>query len=131
MELYKTTILPVDDRELAKKMFRGILYNQPFVLFVAIGSEKAIEDLVTLADTIAGGGFHETDRRVVWLRDAALAKYVFDGVECEESIPSPLESNVAGFFVNLNDKACDSIQTNELPVRRGRLVIGFIKGSAI
>ena len=58
MELLKTTILPTDDKDLAMRMFRELIFEKPAVLMVVRGIDADAETFVQRADRLAG---EETD----------------------------------------------------------------------
>jgi hypothetical protein len=66
MHLEKTTILPTDDDELARRMFRHEVFEEPVVLVVVHGTDADAETLVQRADRLAGQPFEP--RRVIWAR---------------------------------------------------------------
>jgi hypothetical protein len=130
MELFKTTILPIDDPNLAKQIFTRMVKEQPLVLLVVVGKSDDINDLVQLGDKLAGGNRYDTWRRVVWVRDDNQRENLFEGLDLCEGVSSPQDSDVAAFFIDIDNKVCETIMANDLPATKGRILRGFIIAEA-
>ncbi len=120
----KTIILPADD-SLAKTMFDEIVQKNPFVLLVVIGLNKEAKDLAALGDLMAGGAYHPSWRRVVWIQDPDQLSKLMEGISIKPGIPDPRTSEMYGFFINFYDQVCSVIQKPE-QIQKGPIVQGYI-----
>ena len=66
MDLWKTTILPTDDSALAQRMLRDLIYEEPHVLMVVLGTGDEANTFAERASRNAGA---QTEPWwVVWAR---------------------------------------------------------------
>jgi hypothetical protein len=66
MEFRKTIVLPVNNAEEARRLFRQMVDDEPFVLMVVLGDAPAVEGVVSKAGKFAGAD--DEPRRVIWAR---------------------------------------------------------------
>jgi hypothetical protein len=122
MPLLKTTELSEVDVPYARATFDDLINNQPFVLFVVLGSDAQARELVEKADKVAGGPLDL--RRVVWMRSPTNHQDQISNLESSQL----LTSSTAAFCTNYDDAICDTIEPSDFPIKFIRILKAFAKG---
>ena len=125
MQLFKTLVLPADDAQTSRDRFTDIIRNHAFILMVVKGTGAGVEQVVELADKMAGGALADGWRRVVWAQDPAAVADLISAIAKQPLIPNLNDGNVSAFALSLADEACDAIMTTELPVTKSRLLLAY------
>jgi len=109
MAFRKTTILPTDDRDLARRMFKDLVHEEPHVLLVVLHTGKDAEVFAQRADKMSGK--EGEPRWVVWARnpdDIAVNIAALTGANKLGALP-----RVRGFSLSLSDDVRDVITMDE------------------
>ena len=69
MNLKRTTIIPIDDQELARTIFRSFIDMEMMILMVIIGDTESIRKAIPKADNLATLEYNNMKRWVFWIRD--------------------------------------------------------------
>lgn len=110
MELFKTTILPTDNKELAVRMLRDLIFERPAVLMVVRGRDADAETFVQRADQLA---FDEIDPRwVVWARKPEQIEEVVQELKGPANLLKEIPAS-RGFSLSLADEVKDVIAGSE------------------
>ncbi|MCZ7555850.1 MAG: hypothetical protein M5R41_05550 [Bacteroidia bacterium] len=104
MEFRKTTILPTDDAELAGRMLADLVYEQPYVLFVVLGTGPEAEDLVQRAAKLSGA--ESEPRWVVWIRQPVMLETQIRNFSGAERLPAAL-GHCRAFSMSITDAIRD------------------------
>jgi hypothetical protein len=121
MVLRKTTILPTDDAALAGKMFTELVNEQPYYIFVALGTGVEAETVVQRADNLTG---NPTDPRwVIWARVPQHIKPVVEPLKNSDRIVDKLDT-ARGFSLSLSDEVRDVVEGARVPSLT-RLLLAF------
>lgn len=110
MELLKTTILPTDEKKLALRIFRHLIFEKPHVILVVLGRGPEAETFVQRADRLT---FEEKDPRwVVWARKPEQIEEVVNELNDPDNLLDGLQS-LRGFSLSLTDEVRDVILVSE------------------
>ncbi|MET0404357.1 MAG: hypothetical protein ABW123_18240 [Cystobacter sp.] len=113
MEFRKTTVLPLDDAQEARHLFRQWVHDRPHVLFVVLGSGPHQEALVSKAGMFAGSD--QQPRWVIWARD--LPAIQEDIAQLKESTAGLKQAVLSGqaraFVLSLGDAIHDVVTVSE------------------
>jgi hypothetical protein len=127
MDFNKTKVLPLDPAK-AQEVFRQAIYDEPFVLFVVLGSDAAAETVVSKAGKLAGS---PTDPRwVVWVRrptDVAEQLGALKG--SPEWKASILNGTAQAFTTSFDDEIRDVIGKGEV-IDNTRVFQAFARAEA-
>ena len=124
MELLKTTILPTDDKDLAMRMFRELIFEKPAVLMVVRGRDADAETFVQRADRLAG---EEIDPRwVVWVRKPEQVEEVVQELKRTAELLRKIPTS-RGFSLSLADEVKDVIAGSEPVPSLVRILKAFTK----
>lgn len=107
MPLNKTTILPTDDDELATRILKELIHEEPKVLLLVLGAGKASEQFATRADKLAGA--EKEPRWVVWIRNPDAVQDTLDALSVNGKLEKKLK-NAHGLALSLVDEICDVIE---------------------
>jgi hypothetical protein len=117
--LKKTTILP-EDASVAERLFRDLVHNQPYYLFVVLGATRDAETIVERADSLAG--LDHEPRWVVWARKpqtiAKVVRKLANGAQVN------LQSDQA-FMLSLADEVRDVIPGSDPLPNMTRILLAF------
>jgi len=117
--LKKTTILP-DDPKVAERMFSELVHDQPYYLFVVLGSDEDAETVAQRADSLAG--LQEEPRWVVWARKPRSIAKVVDNLVGGDKV----ELNSAhAFTLSLSDEVRDVMKGDEPVPNLTRILLAF------
>jgi hypothetical protein len=125
MELYKTTILPTDDDDLAKKLFESLVFEQPYCLLVVLGKGPDAEKFVQRASKLTGRQ-HEP-RWVVWAREPNQIKATLADLANSDKIIGQLDT-ARGFCLSLSDEVRDVISKSDSVPNLTRILLAFAEG---
>jgi hypothetical protein len=113
MEFRKTTVLPLDDAQEARHLFRQWVHDRPHVLFVVLGSGPDREALVSKAGMFAGT--EHQPRWVIWARDLSVIQA--DIAQLKEGTTGLKQTVLSGdaraFVLSLGDAIHDVISSSE------------------
>ena len=127
MHLPKTTILPLDDPDLARRLLRQLIEEEPLVLMIVLGADGDAETTVTRADRFAGAA--ENHRRVVWIRDPSPVQGIIDGLaggpELKARIPG-----ARAFTLSFADEVRDVIGADEPVPSQFRIFKAYVRAEA-
>ena len=112
MMLQKTTIIPTDDKELALKLMRQLVFEEAHILLVVLGADEATERAVARADKLTGAPGEP--RWVAWVRNTELVRELLDELKVPASKRAALKNAIA-CSMSLNDKICDVVPRNPEP----------------
>ena len=128
MELLKTTILPTDDKQLAIRMFRQLIFEKPHILMVVLGKGESAETFVQRADRLT---FEENDPRwVVWARKPEqIEDLVKDELQDPENLIKEIQ-DIQGFCLSLTDQIRDAIYKSDPTPSLMRIDKAFTKAEA-
>ena len=110
--LRKTTILPTDDAPLAQKMLRQLIHEEPHVLLIVLGNDKAAELLVERADKMAGAPGEP--RWIAWARDRDGVSKVLNELSMSKALREKA-GNALGLVLSLSDVVRDLIPGPDAP----------------
>ncbi len=113
MNLKRTTIIPIDDEELARSIFKSFIEMEMMILMVIIGDTDTIREAIPKADNLATLEYNNMKRWVFWIRNHSvlqkeLKAYIKDSDadntdEDYENIKclcfSPLSDEVSGIIL--------------------------------
>jgi hypothetical protein len=131
MHLEKTTILPTDDDDLARRMFRHEVFEEPVVLVVVHGTDEAAEKTVQRADRLAGQAFEP--RRVIWARKPKAIWPIVKvlGVKHLGAGQAAKLQTCQAFSISLGDDVCDLVAANEPPPKLLRVFELYASAEAV
>jgi hypothetical protein len=122
MALRKTTILPTDDPVLAQRLFKDLVHEQPYYIFVALGTGSEAETVVQRADNLTG---NPTDPRwVIWARNAQQIRPAIAELKNSDRIVGKL-GTARGFSISLSDEVRDVIDGTEPLPSLTRILLAF------
>ncbi len=122
MALRKTTVLPTDDAALAENMFKEMVHEQPYYIFVALGTGSEAETVVQRADNLTGS---PTDPRwVIWARYPQHIRPAVAALSHSERIVDKLDT-ARGFSISLSDEVRDVIKGTEPVPSLTRILLAF------
>lgn len=127
MTLKKTTILPTDSAAYAARLFRDWVQNEPYVLFVAQGTDSLIEQMVNRADKLAG--VPSDPRWVIWARRPEDIQAVIEELSGPEALKAAIHG-ARGFSVGLGDDVRDVIRADEPEPNMVRILKAFVRAEA-
>lgn len=125
--LYKTTILPESDKELARKMLNERIHDIYGVLFIVIGTEEYSKVTVDRADSLAGDSTEK--RYVVWVRKP---DDVLDILKSLDTSPPAIDwsKSVLSIVTSFSDKVKDVHYSSGKPLDFDEIMDAFIKGES-
>lgn len=127
MDLFKTTILPTDDKRLAILMFRELVFERPQVILVVYGKGGEAETFVQRADRLAGD---VNDLRwVVWARKPEQIQEVVSQLKGSPDLLGSIQT-ARGFSLSLTDEVRDVITSSEPVPDLVRVLEAFTKAEA-
>lgn len=127
MKLDKTILLPLGDTGEARRLLDEAIYKKPWVLFVVLGEDGAAEDLVEMADGLAGVS---TDpRMVIWARRRADVQEVLDGLTGPAKLLKQIPKARA-FTLGLSNAVRDVIGEDEAEVDLVRILETYLNAEA-
>jgi hypothetical protein len=100
MDLWKTTILPSDRQDLARKIFSQLVNDEPHVLMVVLGTGPDAEQLVDRASKNAGA--QEGPIWVVWARKPKHIEELLRGLQGAETLDPDLDT-IRGLTLSFAD----------------------------
>ena len=74
MNLKRTTIIPIDDKELAKSIFDAYIEKEFMILMIILGDTETIRNSLFKADNLATQTYFNMERWVLWIRDYEVLK---------------------------------------------------------
>lgn len=111
----KTTVLPQNEPDEARRLFREAVYDKPEIVFVVLGMSPDRETLVSRAGRLARDEMGI--RWVVWARDVQTVRPIIESMKegpgqggARQKI---LAGNVQAFTVSFHDRICDVIGNGE------------------
>jgi hypothetical protein len=114
MDLRKTKVLPLDNPIEARRLFRELVHDEPFILFVVPGQGPNAEALVSKAGKFAG--LENEPRWVVWAR--RLDDIASEILLLKEATPGMkdqvLGNGAAAFTTSFGDEIRDVIRNDEV-----------------
>jgi|GEM_PF-3395983 len=69
MNFKRTTIIPLDDPELAKQLFDAYLNKEFMILMIILGDTETIREAMPKADNLATKSYFGMERWVFWVRN--------------------------------------------------------------
>ena len=69
MNLKRTTIIPLDDDDLAQSIFDAFLEKEFMILMVVLGDTETIRKALPKADNLASKEYFNMERWVLWIRN--------------------------------------------------------------
>jgi len=127
MDLFKTTILPTDNKVLALRMFRQLVNERPHVLMVVNGRDPEAETFVQRADRLAGT--LQDPRWVVWARKPEQIADEVNGLKGPPAMHSEIADS-RGFSLSLADEIRDVIAKNDPVPDLVRILEAFAKAES-
>jgi len=111
MNLKRTTIVPLDDQELARTLFTSFIDMEMMILMVILGDNETIREAIPKADNLATLEYHGMKRWVFWVRNHAILeaelKEYLDKSDADDDMAyedikclcfSPISDEVAGII---------------------------------
>jgi hypothetical protein len=123
--LVKTIDLPPGDAATARRLFREVVHDEPFVLLVVLGDDASAGQLVERADKVAGAP--DDLRHVVWMRNPKNHSKQITDLVSSDLLDG---KDVLAFCTNNDDIVCDVIERSEAPVKFRRIISAFIAGES-
>ncbi|WP_338870132.1 hypothetical protein [Myxococcus stipitatus] len=129
MEFRKTTVLPLDDAQEARKLLRKLIDDEPYVLFVVLGEGPSREQLVSKAGKFAG---LDSDLKwVVWARSLEHVRPELEKLKGDIQFKNKvLTSGTQAFVLSFADELRDVIEQNET-ANNVRVVRAYLNGQKI
>ena len=124
MDFRKTTILPSDEKDLARRMFNELVNEQPHVLMVVLGKGPDTETFVQRAAKLSGA--EGEPRWVVWARKPDQISDLIQALQGSDKLGQDL-SLVRGFSSSLTDSVRDVIPTSEPVPNLTRILLAYIR----
>ena len=124
MELLKTTILPTDDKKLALRIFRHLIFEKPHVILVVLGRGKEAEIFVDHAYRLAADA--NSPRWVVWARKPEQIEEVVNQLQGPQELLDTIKTS-RGFSLALTDEVRDFIKDTESVPDLVRVLKAFAK----
>lgn len=127
MELHKTTILPTDDADLAKRLFDRLIFEEPHFLLVVLGVGPDAETFAQRADRLAGAPGEP--RRVVWARQPADIVASVRRLRGADALVGQL-GTARGFALSIDEEVRDVIPANEAVPSLSRIMLAWSRAEA-
>jgi K+-sensing histidine kinase KdpD len=121
--LERTTILPTDDKNLARAMFRELVHEQAKVLLVVLGTGKEAEATVQRADKLARSA---PLRWVCWARKPLHVQEDVRELKDSGSLADELEATRV-FATSFGDEVRDKISASEPVPSMTRLLLAYAR----
>jgi len=121
--LERTTILPSDDKKLAKAMFRQLIHEQAKVVVVVLGTGAEAETTVQRADQVARTGVW---RWVCWARKPEHIREDVAELKGAGDLPEKLDTTRV-FSTSFGDEVRDRIHTTEPVPGITRLMQSYVR----
>ena len=131
MTLYKTVTLPSGDPDGARRTFEATVLGSPYVVLVVVGAGSDVENLVWLADKVAGGMRYDTWRRVVWSKDPTHRTALLQGLAVRPGVPPLDDPEVVAFWIGSGQTVTEAIRRSELPADKARVRLGFVVAEGV
>ena len=122
--LERTTILPTDDKSLARSMFASLVHEQAKILLVVLGKGEDAETTVQRADRLTGHG--GVPRWVCWARRPDHIQEEVAPLIGGADLAERLEATRA-FSLSLSDEVRDEIQSADPVPSLTRLFLAFVR----
>lgn len=114
MNFKRTTIIPIEDKELAKLIFDSYIEKEFMILMIILGDSETIRESLFKADNLATQTYFNMERWVLWIRDYEVLKDTL--IAQLKANPNNIEfeyENVKCFcFSPIKDVATGIIQKN-------------------
>lgn len=131
MQLDRTIIIPTDDRELAQRLFKTVVYDEDVLVAVVLGAGPQKEQIVQWADKRAQVVIQGFGRKVVWIRDESvledeIRKLPLESDDAKEKMDAKIDLNtIALFSISLANTVMDVIK-NEEEINILRIDMAFV-----
>ena len=114
MNLKRTTIIPLDDEDLAASIFNSFIEKEMMILMIIIGNSDNIRAAVSKADNLAKLSYFNMERWVLWIRDheTLKAELTTKISESDDQINAEYNDLQCFCFSPILDKATAAIDTN-------------------
>jgi len=124
MEIHKITILPTDDKALARKMLINLIEEQPYILMVVLHKGPNAEKFVDRASKLAGA--ENEPRWVVWVRKVDQIEDILRELKNHDRLPVDL-NEAQGFSTSLGDEVRDVILMEDSPPDIVRVMLAYAR----
>ena len=124
MELKKTTILPSDEKSLARRMFNELVHEEPYVLMVVLGKGREAETFVQRAAKLSGA--EGEPRWVVWVRKPEQIADLICALQGSDRLGQDL-GQIRGFSMSLTDSVRDVIPASEPVPSLSRILLAYVR----
>ena len=121
--LERTTILPTDDKHLARALFRELVHEQAKVLLIVLGTGKEAETTVQRADKLARAA---ALRWVCWARKPAHLQEDVRELADSGTLADELEATRV-FTTSFGDEVRDRIPGTDPVPSMTRLLLAFAR----
>ncbi|MCR9243831.1 MAG: hypothetical protein NXI31_02285 [bacterium] len=105
--MWKTLILPTDEKKLARKLFVEFVRDEPYALLVVFGKGEETEALVRRASKLAGK--KNDPRYVIWARKR---DHIAEDIAALKG-GDQVGDTALGIAISMADKVCDVIKETD------------------
>lgn len=119
----RTTILPSDEKDLARAMFRQLVHEQAKVLFVVLGKGDEAETVVQRADLVARTS---TWRWVCWARKPEHVQEDIRALQGSGDLADTLDQTW-GFSTSFGDEVRDRVLKTEPVPGITRIMLSYAR----
>lgn len=125
MDLWKTTILPTDDAQLAQRVLRDLIYEEPLVLLVVLGTGEEANTFVERASRNAGA--RNEPWWVVWARKPKAMQPVLDDLTGKKLGDV---DKLRGFTLSMSDRVVDTFLLSDPVPDQLAILTAFMRSAA-
>jgi len=111
MEFRKTTVLPLGNPAEAQRLLRRWIFDEPHIVFVALGEGAVAEALVARAGRLAGPD--EEKRWVVWARSEKDIDDVIVQLNVDDAKKGAIRNGALAFSVSFGNEIADVVDRND------------------
>ncbi|MGK7391839.1 MAG: hypothetical protein ACNS60_15920 [Candidatus Cyclobacteriaceae bacterium M2_1C_046] len=126
-----TTILPIDDQDLATEIFNDQLHQKAEITMIILGGKDFLPD-VKKADRLAGEAYFNIKRHVIWIRDRNILKGILNSHLSKFSGYQTSKYDHVNIFTMtpIDDRVADIIYAEDT-IDYIRLNLAFLKAGKI
>lgn len=124
MVMKKTTILPSDEKKIARRMFTELVHESPHILMVVLHKGTDSETFARRAANLTGN--EDEPRWVVWARKPEQVEDLILALDGADQLGNDL-ARIRGFSTSLSDVVRDVISVSEPVPSLTRVMLAFVR----